>query len=110
MEIKEAKDLLSLRWEKVTDWEDIVPTYVVKDKKYIMGEDVDVFLESKYNDIARKVQLPKKAVKEFIEEENEQFYRLKKDLFKMSTFYIYTAQEKAQFERLKTTFRFPKIE
>lgn len=109
-EIKEVKDLLKLRWENITDWEDIVPTHVVKNEVYIEEEDIDVFLESKYYDIARKLQLPKEEVKKLMEEENKLFYRLKKDLFGSYKTYMYTECEKAKFERLKTTFRLPKIE
>ena len=109
MEIKEAKDLLSLRWEKVTDWEDLIPTTLSMGKIGIGDDDVDVFVESKCNDIARSLQLPKADVKKLIENENELFYRLKRDLFAHATI-ISTEERAIKFERLKTTFRLPKIE
>lgn len=109
MEIKEAKDLLSLRWEKVTDWEDLIPTTLSMGKIGIGVEDVEIFVESKCNDIARSLQLPKADVKKLIKDENELFYRLKGDLFAHATI-VSTEQETIKFERLKRIFRFPKIE
>ena len=102
-----AEDVRRLNWVKVENWKDITRTvYGRFNKKFIGKEDVDSFVENIFREIARKLDIPLKELLPILEEENQPFYKIKKNIY--TQFSGLTSVEK-NFIELKSLLRIPDI-
>lgn len=104
--IMEAKDVLSLPWKKVTDWSELSESYKDSwyEKYFVCAEDVNVFIENVYRDIARKLNIPYEQLEPILKAENEAFYSLEEKLFKINSGYGRTNKRLIE---LQNTLRVP---
>lgn len=85
MEIKEAKDLLKLKWRNLTKEElEDLPCRIIGDiiqHKYCNKEHVEIFVKKIIENIAREFEMPFNDVEKVLTQENEIFYMMKNDMF-----------------------------
>lgn len=85
MEIKEAKNLLNLKWRNLTNEElEELPCRVVGEiipHKYCTKKHIEIFIEKTIKNIAREFEMPVNDVAEILVQENEIFYMIKNDIF-----------------------------
>lgn len=85
MEIREAKDLLNLKWRHLTKEElEDIPCQVngeIISYYYCTEKHIEVFLRKVIKNISREFEIPVDDVTEIFIQENESFYMIKKDIF-----------------------------
>ncbi len=85
MEIREAKDLLNLKWRNLTKEElEDLPCRVIGEiipHKYCTKEHIEIFIKKIIKNIAREFELPFNDVEEVLTQENEIFYKIKNEIF-----------------------------
>ena len=105
----EAKDVLTLPWERVKDWSLLSSSDMRHDgaQTFVSYADVDVFVENLYRDISRKLGVDYKELKKILEEQNTGFYLLKARLFDKGKLY---SRDNRRLIELENTLRVPVVE
>lgn len=111
MEVNEAKDLLNLKWRKLTNKElEAIPYDVVEGmviSRYYYTEDhIDFFVRWVMKNVSREFGLPVDEVAEVIIQENSFFYERKKKIFLKNCSYISNSTE---IEQLLSFFTVPEM-
>lgn len=102
MEMEEIRS--QLIWDKV-DWSPLIGTYANPFGSFEVTEnDINVFVENLYRDVARRLDFPFLEIRTFLEEENAPFYELKKRVF--NKFYSYDKKDN-RLQALQDTLRLP---
>lgn len=108
MEIRDAKDLLNLRWRHLTEKElEEIPRQVigyVLPHRYCAESHIEVFVKRVIQKISREFELPVEEVSEVVAQENENFYILKKEIFGLKNSLIFM---NAEMENLFSYFTVP---
>ena len=76
----EAEDVLQLPWKQVTDWSGLKVTFQCG-RFTICEDDVETFVYFIFSDIARILRIPYDQLYPVLQEENQRFYSLKKEIF-----------------------------
>lgn len=102
-----AEEVRNLNWVKVENWGDITQTeYGRFNKRFIGKEDIDCFVENIFREIARKLDIPSKELLPILKEENQPFYKIKKNIFSK---YSGILSKEKEFIELKSLLRIPDI-
>lgn len=104
MEMEEIRS--QFIWDKV-DWSPLIGTYANPFGSFEVTEnDINVFVENLYRDVARRLDFPFLEIRTFLEEENAPFYELKKRVF--NKFHSYDKKDN-RLQALQKTLRLPVI-
>jgi len=98
-------DLRKLEWVKIADWS-LLEVQTGREGPYVDKENINRFLTGVMKDIARKVDIPYKEVKEVITKENEAVYEYVYEIF--STF-VYRPNAN-EIKQIQETFLIPKVQ
>ena len=102
-----AEEVRKLNWVKVKNWSDITQTeYGRFNKKFIGEQDINSFVENIFRDIARRLDIPLKELLPILKEENQPFYKIKKNIY--NKFAGLEIKDK-EFSELKSLLRIPDI-
>lgn len=102
-----AEDIRNLNWVKVEDWDAITQSsYGRNNQRFIASEDIDSFVENIFRDIARKLNIPANKLLSVLKDENEPFYRVKKNIY---TKYSGLGKDSENFLELKKLLIIPDI-
>ena len=82
MEIKEAKDLIKLKWRNLTNEEFKDLPYIVSGGiKDCTQRHIEMFIKQVIRNISREFELPVENIENIIMQENEVFFMMKNEIF-----------------------------
>ena len=97
----EAKDVMNLPWKGITDWSELPAVWIADKGDYcVTVEDIDVYIENIFRDIARQLKIPYETLLPILKDENHAFYSLKEQMFQNDLIYGVTGSRLTDLKRL----------
>ena len=71
----EAIKVKELNWTTVSDWRELTISYINYFGHYVEKEDVDMFAEKQFKQIAKELDSPYNELEPILKQENAEFYK-----------------------------------
>lgn len=103
----EAKEVLNMPWTNVKDWSILSASKEKRNNYFVLEEDVDVFVENLFREVARKLHVSYDELLPILKKENGAFYKLKTSLF--WGYEVGYTKNHTQLKELENLLRIPDV-
>jgi len=101
-----ATQVKEMDWTNILDWQDLSISEINLYGQYVGKEDIDVFVEKTFKQIARDLEIPYSELEPILKEANTEFFEEEKRLYEKVDGY---SKGNVLLARLKDMLKVPKI-